>query len=134
MRLLLSMARFQNKDILKKTLDLSLSSEVRSQDTVILVSSVAGNTDGRDLAWNYIKDNWAEFDKRYGAGGFAMMRLVSITGGFATLEARRDVEEFFQRNPVPSATRTIQQSLERIDLNVRWLERNRDDLSHWFGE
>ena len=133
MRLILAMARFQDKEILKKTLDLSLSSEVRSQDTVILVSSVAGNTEGRDLAWDYIKDNWAEFDKRYGAGGFAMMRLVSITGGFATPEARRDVEEFFQRNPVPSATRTIQQSLERIDLNVRWLDRNRDDLARWFG-
>ncbi len=133
MRLLLAMARFQDKDILKNTLDLSLSSEVRSQDTVILVSSVAGNTGGRDLAWDYIKDNWAEFNRRYGAGGFAMMRLVSVTGGFATSEARRDVEEFFQRNPVPSATRTIQQSLERIDLNVRWLDRNRDDLARWFG-
>jgi puromycin-sensitive aminopeptidase len=133
MRLLLAMARFQDKEILKKTLDLSLSSEVRSQDTVILVSSVAGNTYGRDLAWEYIKDNWAEFDKRYGAGGFAMMRLVSITGGFSTPEARREVEEFFQRNPVPSATRTIQQSLERIDLNVHWLDRNRDDLARWFG-
>ena len=62
-----------------------------------------------------------------------MMRLVSITGGFATPEARRDVEGFFQRNPAPSVTRTSQQSLESIDLNIRWMDRNRDDLARWFG-
>ena len=134
MRLLGAMASFQDRDLLAKTLELSLSPEVRSQDTVILLSSVAGNPGGgRDLAWDYIKSNWAELDRRYGTGGFAMMRLVSITGGFATPEARRDVEEFFQRNPTPAVTRTIQQSLETIDLNIRWMDRNRDDLARWFG-
>ena len=134
MRLLIAMANFQDRDLLAKTLELSLSPEVRSQDTVILLSSVAGNPGGgRELAWDYIKSNWAELDRRYGTGGFAMMRLVSITGGFATPEARRDVEGFFQRNPAPSVTRTIQQSLESIDLNIRWMDRNRDDLARWFG-
>ena len=61
-----------------------------------------------------------------------MMRLASITGGFTTPEARQEVEEFFKSHPTPSATRTIQQSLERIDLNVRWLERNRQDMGNWF--
>ncbi|MCH7706607.1 MAG: hypothetical protein IIB33_06130, partial [Chloroflexi bacterium] len=72
--------------------------------------------------------------RRYGEGGFAMMRLVSIPGGFTTPEARQEVEEFFNSHPTPAATRTIQQSLERIDLNVRWLERNREDMAAWFGE
>ena len=133
-RLLAAMAHFQDRDLLAKTLALALSPEVRSQDTVTLVSSVADNpSGGRDLAWDYIKNNWGELDRRYGAGGFAMMRLVAITGGFTTREARRDVEEFFLRNPAPSVTRTVQQSLERIDLNIRWLNRNRDDLTHWFS-
>ena len=134
LRLLGAMARFHDQDLMTKALELSLSPEVRSQDTVTLVSSVAGNPGGgRDLAWDFIKNNWAELDQRYGAGGFAMMRLVSITGGFTTLEARRDVEEFFQCNPAPSVTRTIQQCLERINLNVRWMDYNRSDLSRWFS-
>ena len=134
LRLLGAMARFHDQDLMTKALELSLSPEVRSQDTVTLVSSVAGNPGGgRDLAWDFIKNNWAELDRRYGAGGFGMMRLVSITGGFTTPEARRDVEEFFQRNPTPSVTRTIQQCLERINLNVRWMDYNRSDLSRWFS-
>ena len=133
-RLHMALSRFAQPDILSKTLDMSLSDEVRSQDTVSLISAVAGNDHGgTELAWQFIKDNWAELDRRYGDGGFAMMRLASITGGFTTPEARQDVEEFFKSHPTPSATRTIQQSLERIDLNVRWLERNREDMANWFG-
>jgi len=34
---------------------------------------------------------------------------------------------------VPAAERTIRQSLERIRLNISWLDRNRVELSQRFG-
>ncbi|MCZ6891802.1 MAG: M1 family metallopeptidase [Chloroflexi bacterium] len=133
-RLLMSMARFRERSLLERTIQMALTAEVQPQDTVTLVGAVAANRyGGREIAWEYVQSNWAEFDRRYGSGGFAMMRLVSITGGFTTQEARRDVERFFKSHPTPAATRTIQQSLERIDLNIRWLERNRRELAKWFG-
>ena len=133
-RLQMALSRFAQPELLERTLEMSLSDEIRSQDTVTLLSAVAGNSHGgTDLAWRFIKDNWAELDRRYGEGGFAMMRLVSITGGFTTPEARQDEEEFFKVHSAPAATRTIQQSLERVDLNIRWLERNRGDMANWFG-
>ena len=133
-RLLMALARFRERPLLERTIQMALSPEVQPQDTVTLVGTVAANRyGGREVAWEYVKSNWTEFDRRYGSGGFAMMRLVGITGGFTTQEARKDVEEFFQAHPVPAATRTIRQSLERIDLNIRWLERNREELAKWFG-
>jgi puromycin-sensitive aminopeptidase len=131
LRLLAALARFSRKDLLQRTLELTLSPEVRSQDTVLLVMAVAGNRHGRDLAWAFVKDRWPVFDERYGRGGFAIMRLVGIGGGFTRLEDREDVERFFRDHPVPAAARTVQQSLERIGLNVRWLERNRNELGVW---
>ena len=133
-RLHIALTQFQDPALLEKTLDMSLSSEVRTQDTVGLVGAVAANPkSGTQAAWKFVKGNWPEFFRRYGSGGFAIMRLVGITGNFSTQEARADVEEFFQRNPTPSAARTVQQSLERIGLNIRWLERNRTELAQWFG-
>ncbi len=129
-----SMTRFTDPSLQQQTLEMSLSAEVRPQDTVGLVGAAASNPHGgTSLAWEYVKANWPEFNRRYGAGGFAMMRLAGITGGFTTLDARQDVEEFFNSHPTPAATRTIQQSLERIGLNVRWLERNRADLARWLA-
>ena len=133
-RLLLALSSFQDEELLQRTIEMTLSGKVRSQDSVMLVNFVASNPkNGREIAWEYTKRNWEELDRRYGAGGFAMMRLVQITGGFTTPEAREEVEEFFKEHPTPSASRTIQQSLERIGLNIRWLEQNRVGLAEWFG-
>jgi aminopeptidase N len=89
---------------------------------------------GRQPAWEFVKNNWAEFDRRYGGGGFGLMRLVSTCNSFTTDEQRADVENFFARNPAPAAERTIRQALERMGLNIRWLELNRPALNSWFGE
>jgi puromycin-sensitive aminopeptidase len=85
------------------------------------------------LTWQFIKDNWDELDRRYGKGGFAIMRIVGITGGFTTMDRHDEVERFFQEHPAPSAARTIQQSLERIRLNTKWLELNREPIGRWLS-
>jgi puromycin-sensitive aminopeptidase len=132
-RLLLGLARFTQPELLYETLERALSSNVRSQDTITLVTAVAANLRGRELAWNFVKDKWAEFDRRYGGGGFGLMRLVSICGNFADAEKLADVERFFQEHSAPAAERTIRQSLERIRLNVTWLEKNRAELAGWLS-
>ena len=132
-RLLLAMSRFQDVNLLNDTLERSLSSRVRSQDTITVVAGVAANPSGREPAWEFVKSNWAEFDRRYGGGGFGLMRLVSIVNGFTTEEGMADVEKFFSDNPAPAAERTIRQALERMRLNIRWLEQNRPALNAWFG-
>ena len=131
-RFLYGLTSFEDKALLEETLNRSLGDEVRVHDTVSVITMVAGNTQGRDLAWQFLKDNWGELDRRYGEGGFAIMRLVGIASAFTTLEMHDDVERFFTDNSAPGAARTISQSLERIRLNAAWLERNRDELAGWF--
>ncbi len=131
-RFLISLGRFRQPGLLAQTLERSLSPAVRTHNTVTMVAAVAGNRHGRGLAWEFLKDNWAEFDRRYGEGGFGLMRLVSITSGFTTPERREDVEKFFRDHHAPSAERAIRQSLERIRLNAAWLDRNRASLAEWF--
>ena len=131
-RFLISMARFQQKELLRETLERSLTDDVRSQDTIFVVTAVAANNRGRSLAWDFLKEQWEEFDRRYGGGGFGLMRLVSITNHFTTNEQRGEVERFFEAHPTPAAERTIRQALERIALNVAWLDRNREELGRYF--
>ena len=131
-RFLWGLTSFEDKALLEETLNRSLGDEVRVHDTVSVITLVAGNTQGRDLAWQFLKDNWPELDRRYGEGGFAIMRLVGIASAFTTLEMHDDVERFFTDNPAPGGERTVRQSLERIRLNHAWLQRNRDELAGWF--
>ena len=131
-RFLYGLTSFEDRALLEETLDRSLGDEVRVHDTVSVITLVAGNNQGRDLAWQFLKDNWPELDRRYGEGGFAIMRLVGIASAFTTLEMHDDVERFFTDNPAPGAARTISQALERIRLSSAWLDRNREELASWF--
>ncbi len=135
LRLLTAVTRPKTEELLQRSLDRSLlEEEVRIQDAVIMVVGVGANRHGRDLAWDFLRANWEEFDRRYSKGGFALGRLVSITDAFTTPERAEEVEAFFKAHPAPAAKRRIRQSLERIRLNGHWLERNREDLADWLSD
>ena len=132
-RLLLALGRFTQPELLQETLRRALTDEVRSQDTITVITAVAANLRGRQPAWQFVQDNWGEFDRRYGDGGFGLMRLVSICSNFVDAAKIAEVETFFQEHPAPAAERTIRQALERIRLNSKWLELNRAELAGRFG-
>jgi len=117
--------------LLAKTLEYSLSGEVRDQDVMYIFGSVGGNPNGRLLAWNFLKANWQRINKRFGDGSFLFVRFIEYSTRIVDETIAKDVEAFFTANPAPSATRTIQQSLESIRTNVRWLERDRKQVADY---
>ena len=73
-----------------------MSNEVRSQDTVFVISSVSSSKAGRDLAWNYFRDNWDVFNERF-KGAFLLVRLVkTLTENFASEEKALEIDQFFK--------------------------------------
>ena len=130
-RFLAALSGFELTELLDETLDRSMSDEVRVHDTIRVVAGVSMNRYGKDRAWEFLKSHWTEFDRRYGEGGFGLMQLVSVAGRFTTQEKLDDVDGFFKEHPTPAADRTIRQALERIRLNIAWLDKNRDGLAEW---
>ncbi|KAH9630426.1 hypothetical protein HF086_016964 [Spodoptera exigua] len=110
--------------LLKKVLDFAISDEVRSQDTVFVIVSVAVSKNGRDLAWEFFKDHWQQFMDRY-QGGFLLARLVkSTTENFASETSAQEIEQFFRTHQSPGTERSVQQALETVRLNAAWLRRD----------
>ena len=134
MRVLGALSRFSDADILSDLLKRSMDDkQVRAQDAPIVLIQVSMNKIGRDLSWDFLMNNWNEIDRRYGKGGFAIMRIVQIPGSFTTTDKYEEVRQFFEKTPVPSATRTIQQSLEKINLNIAWVKKNHTDIERWLN-
>ena len=133
-RLLGALTKTRRKDLLQATLERSLTSEVRSQDAVLVISGVAANwpNPGRDLAWSFVRKNWDELHRRYAPSGFLIRRLVQLQEAFTSPERARDVESFFRAHPAREVQRTVRQVVEKIRVNGKWLARNRKDLLHWF--
>ena len=120
-----------NPNLLKKTLEFSLTNDVRQHDTIRIILGVSRNTNSQNLAWEFIKDNWEELNKRYGKGGFGIMSLVSIGSLFTKQNDLDDYILFFNQNPVPSADRSINQSIEQSTLNIEWLNKNIKLTTTW---
>lgn len=117
------------KDVkkLQEVLEFSLSEEVKAQNSVFALHSVAHSYQGRLLTWEFFKNNFTTFIKRY-EGTPLLMHILSPLRNFATEEKAKDMEEFFKTNPIPMFDKTIQQGLENIRLNILCLKLNINNI------
>ena len=119
-----ALGSINNVELLQQVIQFAMSDEVRAQDAVFVIASVAINPLGRDLSWTFFKENWKILLNQY-QGGFLLTRLVKhLTENFASEEKAQEIENFFKTHDFPGTERTVQQSIETIKLNAAWLQRD----------
>ncbi len=119
-RFLAALSGFQNTKLLNKTLDFSLLSDVRSQDIIFPLAYAGNNPYGIGIVWPWIKKNWNELEGRLGKTKMLLRRVISLKSS-ADHQTYNDMKKFFQKNPVPEIDRALDQTLERIRINVKFL-------------
>ena len=79
--------------LLNKYLNMSLTSGsgIRQQDGLTVVSKIASTTAGRDLAFDYVRDQFPVVYKKYGGSSFSMGGLVKNV--LKNRNTRFDVDE-----------------------------------------
>lgn len=133
-RCMRSLGSSSDPKLLERTLQFAIGPEVRSQDTVFVIGSVAANPLGMELAWKFVQENWAELFKRYD-GGFLLSRLVQMTtANFNTEEKAKEIEAFFDAHKTPAAERAVKQSVEKVRSNARWLAAEGEAIGKWLAE
>jgi puromycin-sensitive aminopeptidase len=127
---LVMLGRFRQPELAKRTLELSLDTNVvKLQDMVYAISGVCRTRENRELGWKFIQDNWGELVKRFGDGGHMLDRFPGLAGGsFATHEKAKEVADFFAAHPHPAITRPVAQAVEGIELRADWFDRDADDI------
>nr|XP_043619415.1 aminopeptidase M1 [Erigeron canadensis] len=125
-RILGALGSCSDPDIVLEVLNFLLTPEVRSQDVVF---GLAVSRDGRDVAWNWLKNNWEHISNTWGRG-FLITRFVSsIVSPFSSYEKVKEVEEFFATRTKSSIARTLKQSIERVQINAKWVESIRNETN-----
>ena len=121
-RYLFSLATFQPKALLERTLSRTISGDIRTQDAPFLVSAVLGNVYGRELAWAFVKTNWEKMDQLFPKQG--MRRICSGISNLATPELERDARAFFHSRKIDLGGKTLEQNLEQLRIIVTVRERD----------
>ena len=121
-RYLRALADFRSPDLIRRTLDLSLNGEVRTQDAPFLVRDLLMGVHSREIAWAFVKDHWGEMERLYPSQS-GLRRLCEGITGLATPELEQEVRAFFEPRSVTFGGKTLMQYLERLRIAVAFRER-----------
>ena len=106
---------------------------VRRQDYSFCMSAIAQNRVGRNLVWDYLRENWPMLVSRFGIDDRTLGRLiVSATQQFTTITKLEEMEIFFGKYPEAGAgTASRMEALEIVKYNIKWLKHNQKQVGQW---
>ncbi len=125
-RYLFALGVFRQPDLIDRTLEMSLSGEVRTQNAPYLLRGVLLNKDARERAWSFIKEHWDDMLAKYPDN--SIPRMCEGIVGLVTTELEADVQKFFSQHPLKQGSKQLEQHLERLRIAVACKERWKDLL------
>jgi tricorn protease interacting factor F2/3 len=128
-RLLSSMANFQDRKLLSKTLSFTLSKEVRTQNLFQPIARMVTNPQGKELVWPWIKQNWKGIVSRFGVGNPLLNRIIGSVSIEADLKKEKEIKKFFTKYHVPGTEMKLAQTLERIRIHARFIQSIRKEFN-----
>jgi puromycin-sensitive aminopeptidase len=126
-RYLFALAAFRPSQLIDRTLKMTISGEVRTQNSPYLMRSILLNKDAREEAWGFMKAHWQEMTRQYPDN--AIPRMCEGIIGLVSLEIENDVRQFFAVHPVKQGAKQMEQHIERLHIAVECQARWKDLLT-----
>jgi puromycin-sensitive aminopeptidase len=125
-RFLLALAAFERPEIIRRTLEVCVSDEVRAQDRTFLFAGLLGRQASRDAAWTFVRDRWDDL-----ASTMDPMLMQGLVRSLAQLTAEplaREVNDFLPPRETPETRETIAQVIEQLRIDAAAVKRLQRDL------
>ena len=130
-RYLYALIAFEDPALRKEAFAAALAPEMRSQDLPHFVGSMFEKPLRRAEAWEFVKTNWSELQKKFTPWGGAS--LVASTGRMCDARQREDVRQFFASHPVEASERSLNTALEKIDMCVEMRTLQTRNFAAWLS-
>ncbi|MEO7370763.1 MAG: M1 family metallopeptidase, partial [Ilumatobacteraceae bacterium] len=131
LRYMFALAEFPEEAQIRRTIDLALSGDVKTQDAPFLLNRCIANRQNGEMSWAIVRKLWPDLLER-----FPNNTIVRMVGSITTLTTPHlvaDVQGFFSEHPIPQATKTLEQLLERQRVNADLRARESEPLAAALG-
>ena len=125
MRYLYALAAPESPALLQRTLDLCLTTEVRTQDAPYLIGAVLSSRSGGAIAWSFIEEHWETIRSRFPDN--SLPRMIDAIAVVVDPGLAARIHAFLAEHPIPHE-RPMAQSLEKLDNSVAFAARVAPDL------
>ena len=115
-RYMYSLANFQDKKLLQRTLEKTLNGEFRTQNAPYLVRTVLLNVAARDVSWKFVGDNWDKILNIFPEA--SLPRMAEGVTGLVSEDLLKQTRAFFKEHPVKQGKKLVEQSLEKQAVAV----------------
>ena len=120
-RFLLALAAFEVPDLIQRTLDLALSTEVRSQDRTFLLAGLLGRRASRLAAWDFVRTHWEHLAKLMDP--MLLQNLIRGLGHLTFEPVATAVREFLATRATDETRETIAQVTEHLAIDAATVAR-----------
>ncbi|XP_036703110.1 endoplasmic reticulum aminopeptidase 1 isoform X3 [Balaenoptera musculus] len=123
-----------NKEKLQWLLEQSFKGDtIKTQEFPDILRAIGRNPVGYPLAWQFLRENWNKLVQKFELGSNSIAYMVmGTTNQFSTRARLEEVKEFFSSlKENGSQLRCVQQTIETIEENIRWMDKNFDKIRVW---
>ena len=122
LRQLYALAEFDDEALLLRTCEFAFSGKVKTQNAPFLLRLAIANRNHGPAAWKFVRDHWEQANADFPTN--TIVRMVDSVKQLGTPELVADAGAFFAEHPLPQATKTLDQILERQRINAALLARD----------
>ena len=124
-----TLARFRDPALVQRTLDYTVSGEVRNQDSGAVLGTLLRHRETRDQAWDSIRANWQKVHAQLTVSSGT--DLVAATGNFCSVRQRDEVIDFFGTHKVEASERTLAKAVDSMNDCIQLHSIQQPDLHKW---
>ena len=114
-------------------------SSIRKQDGSRALRSVCQNRIGRDVAWDWLRNDYnrirSYFGLKSGIGGPIEDMVTSIASDFNTKLKLEELQEFYDEHVDDFGVdnRAIQKAIQMVKANINWMSTNYNTIADWLN-
>ncbi len=115
-RFLVGLTAFEDEALVRRTVDLTLSDEVRAQDRAHLYARLLGSRAARLITWAFVRERWSELTARLDP--MLQQNIVRALAQLTPEPAASEVRAFLPAHASDETRETIDQTLEQLAIDA----------------
>jgi puromycin-sensitive aminopeptidase len=131
-RYLFAIPRFDDADLVDRSLVWSLGEDVRKGDTPFVLGRAMTLRDNGPRAWRFVADHWDRLNEHLAASN--VITLARALPYLTQPDVVDEVQTFFEGHDIPQSRLQLRQSLERQRVTSAMRTRVAPELAELFGE